>query len=203
MPCSLANSPDVFSFGFGGNGGPTIKVSFGEFVTPIYNDDGSQPTFRNGAGTVCTWGLLPSGDPSQPIILGDTFLRSAYVVYDLTNNQIGIAQTDFNATNSNVVQISGSEIPSATATATLAAQQQEYTGHPLEQGKTKTGAAGAAPTGVVMSPTFNLGVAGATSTGKKSAGTVLSPPRVDLTFVATGFAVMVSMVFGGSLIMLM
>lgn len=195
VPCSLAASTDVLSFGFGGNGGPTIKVSFSEFVTPVYNEDGSQPTFRNGRGPVCTWGLLPSGDASQPILLGDTFLRSAYVVYDLANNQIGMAQTNFNATGSNVVEISGTAIPSASATATLAAQQQDYTGHPLEQGHTKTGVAGAAPTGAVASPKFNLGV--------KSAGTALSPPRVDFALVAAGLAVMASMVFGGSFILLM
>ena len=203
VPCSFAKSPDVFTFAFGGSGGVSITVSLGEFLSPIFNEDGSQPTFQNGGGTVCTWNLLSSGDPSQPILLGDAFLRSAYVVYDLTNNQIGMAQTTFNTTETNVVEISDSQIPSATATATLAAQQQVYTGHPLEQGHTKTGAAGAGPTGSVQSPTFNIGVPGATSIGKKkSAAATLSPPRVDLTFVATGFAVMLSMVFGGSLMML-
>lgn len=195
VPCSIAASPDVLSFSFGGNGGPTIKVPFSEFVTPIFNDDGSQPTFHNGGGAVCTWGLLPSGDASQPILLGDTFLRSAYVVYDLSNNQIGMAQTNFNATGTNVVAISGSAIPSATATATLPAQQQVYTGHPLVQGHTRTGSAGGAPTGAVASPKFNLGV--------KSAGTALSPPSRDFTFVATGLAVMVSMACGGSLFVML
>ena len=202
VPCSFANSPDVFTFAFGGSGGVSITVSLGEFVSPVFNEDGSQPTFENGKGTVCTWNLLSSGNPSQPILLGDSFLRSAYVVYDLTNNQIGMAQTNFNTTKSSVVEITGSAIPGATATATLAAQQQEYTGHPLEQGHTKTGGSGAGATGGAPSATFNLGVAGASSTGKKSAGTALSPPSVDLAFVATGFVVMVSMVLGGSLIML-
>lgn len=38
-------------------------------------------------------------------MLGDTFLRNAYVVYDLQNNQISLAQTNFNATDSNVREI--------------------------------------------------------------------------------------------------
>ena len=201
VPCSFGNSRDVFTFGFGGNGGASIAVSFGEFVSPVYNEDGSQPTFENGNGPVCTWNLLSSGDPSQPILLGDSFLRSAYVVYDLTNNQIGMAPTVFNSTETNVIEITGSAIPSATATATLAAQQQEYTGHPLEEGHTKTGAAGAGATGPTNVPTFNLGVAGATSTAKKSAGMTLSPPTVDLSLIGGGLVVMASMVFGGSLIM--
>lgn len=192
VPCTLSASPDTFSFSFGGPGGPTIKVPFAQFVTPVFNQDGSQPTFRNGGAKVCTWGLLPSGDPSQPILLGDTFLRSAYVVYDLTNNQIGMAQTDFNATGTNVVEISGSAIPGATATATLAAQQQVYTGNPLVQGHTKTGVAGGAPTAAVTSPTFNLGV--------KSAGVAVSTPGVGVAVVASGVVVVVGMVLGGSLV---
>ncbi len=203
VPCSYGNSKDVFTFGFGGNGGASIAVSFGEFVSPVFNEDGSQPTFRNGGGPVCTWNLLSSGDPSQPILLGDSFLRSAYVVYDLTNNQIGMAPTVFNTTNSNVVEITGSAVPSATATATLAAQQQEYTGHPLQEGHTKTGGAGAAATGPSNVPTFNLGVAGATTTAKKSAGMALSPPTVDFRLVGSGLVIMASMVFGGSLVMLL
>ena len=201
VPCSVGNSPDVFSFGFGGPSGAAINVSVGEFVSPIFNDDGSQPTFRDGSGTVCTWDLLSSGPVGQPILLGDAFLRSAYVVYDLTNNQIGMAQTDFNATNKNVVEISGSEIPSAATTATLAAATQSYTGHPLEQGHTKTaGATGGG--GSAKSATFNLGIPGATGKSK-SAGAVTTAPRMDFIMVATGFVVMISMAFGGSLIALM
>lgn len=38
-------------------------------------------------------------------LLGDTFLRSAYVVYDLDNKEIGLAQANVNATSSNVVEL--------------------------------------------------------------------------------------------------
>ena len=58
---------------------------------------------------------ISDGAGTTPV-LGDTFLRSAYVVYDLTNNEISIAQTDFNATTSNVQEISAgsSGVPGAT-----------------------------------------------------------------------------------------
>jgi hypothetical protein len=48
--------------------------------------------------------------------MGDTFLRSAYLVYDLENNEISIAQTNFNSTSNNVVEIgTGTEsVPDAT-----------------------------------------------------------------------------------------
>lgn len=39
------------------------------------------------------------------MLLGDFFLRSAYVVYDLTNNRIGIAQSNYNSSKSNIVEV--------------------------------------------------------------------------------------------------
>ncbi|CAK7206587.1 hypothetical protein SEUCBS139899_009386 [Sporothrix eucalyptigena] len=49
-------------------------------------------------------------------LLGDTFLRSAYAVYDLTNNEIALAQSNLNSTSSNVVELeaSSSGIPTLT-----------------------------------------------------------------------------------------
>ncbi|KAH6628398.1 aspartic peptidase domain-containing protein [Chaetomium tenue] len=41
-------------------------------------------------------------------LLGDTFLRSAYVVYDLAHYQIGLAQANLNSTTSTVVELSSS-----------------------------------------------------------------------------------------------
>lgn len=53
---------------------------------------------------------------SSYALLGDTFLRSAYVVYDLTNNQIALAQSNLNSTASKVVELqaSNSGIPTLT-----------------------------------------------------------------------------------------
>ena len=48
-------------------------------------------------------------------MLGDTFLRSAYVVYDLNQNTISLAQTNFNATGDNIMEISNTSIPDATS----------------------------------------------------------------------------------------
>lgn len=92
VPCSLANSPATFSFGFGGSNGPTINVGLNQFVTPIVSRSGRSPTFDDGS-PACSFGLQPAGQ--NPNLFGDTFLRSAYVVYDLENNQIGIAQVRY------------------------------------------------------------------------------------------------------------
>ena len=198
VPCSLANSPATFNFGFGGNGGPSIQVSLSEFVTDIFLDDGSQPTYKDGAGTVCGFGIMSSG--TGPVLFGDTFLRSAYVVYDLTNNQIGMAQTNFNATSANVVAISGSQIPSATATASGLAVTQTYQGHPQEtDAATKKG--GQQATGGHGTPTFDLGVS-ATAKSKGAAAT-LAAPRLDAVTAVTSVVVLLSLTFGGSLIYMM
>lgn len=198
LPCSVGNSAANLSFAFGGAGGPSIAVPMGEFVTPIYLQDGSQPTFRDGSGTVCGFGLMSSG--TGPILFGDTFLRSAYVVYDLTNNQIGIAPTNFNATTANVVEISGSEIPSATATATGVAVTQTYTGHPqVTIAPTKKG--GSQASGAQGSPMFNLGAsATGNSGGGKGAAVTFGPPKIEAVTFITGMVCLISLIFGSSLV---
>ncbi|KAK0753807.1 mitochondrial elongation factor g 1-like protein [Schizothecium vesticola] len=115
VPCQLASSKGTFSFGFAGPSGPTISVSMDELVLDLTS--GLPPLFDSGpynGMTMCEFGIQNLSAP--PYLLGDTFLRSAYVVYDLVNNQVGIAETDFNATGSNVVAFasSGAPIPSAT-----------------------------------------------------------------------------------------
>ena len=204
VPCSLSCSPATLNFGFGGNGGPSIAVSFAELVSPIYLDDGSQPTLRGE--TVCSFGMASGGQ--GPFLFGDTFLRSAYVVYDLTNNQIGIAQTNYNATSSNIVEISGSSIPGASSTASGAAVTQTYMGHPQET-LPATKKAGSQATGSFPSPTFSLGSCATSasknsggSTGKSSAVGVV-PPRIDAMTAVTGLVCLVSMIFGGSLVFMM
>ena len=198
VPCDLANSPATFSFGFGGSGGLAISVSLGEFVTPIYNEEGVQPTFKDGAGTICSWGLMSSG--TGPILFGDAFLRSAYVVYDLTNNQIGMAQTVFNTTDTNVVEISGSSIPGASITASAVMASQTFSGIPQEtNAKTKTGSTQA--TAAHGSPTFSLCIA---ENGKatKGAAFAVGPPRIEVTTLITGLVLLLSLAFGSSVVLL-
>ena len=74
VDCGIQGSLD---FGFDG---VTISVSFSEVAVPI-----------DSTG-YCQFGFSSNSDI---VLLGDTFLRSAYVVYDLDNYQIGLAQTVF------------------------------------------------------------------------------------------------------------
>jgi hypothetical protein len=104
-PCNLAQHNINVTFTFSS---PEIAVGIDELII-----DAGDLRFSNGE-RACIFGLVPAGDSTA--VLGDTFLRSAYVVYDLTNNEISLAKTNFNSTKSNILEIgTGSDaVPGAT-----------------------------------------------------------------------------------------
>ncbi|KAI0408625.1 aspartic-type endopeptidase [Xylaria palmicola] len=109
VPCSLENSASTLEFTFTS---PTITVEMNELVLDLVTSSGRRPQFDNGE-EACLFGIAPAGSGTN--VLGDTFLRSAYVVYDIENNQISLAQTKFNATASNVQELpTGTTLPGAT-----------------------------------------------------------------------------------------
>ncbi|MBQ5153959.1 hypothetical protein EGM85_11955 [Macrococcus caseolyticus] len=55
--------------------------------------------------------LLPTSMSQGITLLGDSFLRSAYVVYNLDANICGIAQANWSPGPSNIVEITGDTIP--------------------------------------------------------------------------------------------
>lgn len=206
VPCSLNCSPTTFNFGFGGDGGPSIAVPMADLVLPLIDNTSSQPTFSDGE-PICRFGIAPGGPESYT--LGDTFLRSAYVVFDLANNQIAIAQADWNATSSNITEITGSAIPGASSTALGSAVLQTYLGNTQTNSPiTETGTAQI--TNSVPSPTFRLGSCSSSTSqkssspsSKKSLAGAVGLPKVGSMTVVSGFVCLVSMVFGGSLVILM
>ncbi|XXH05112.1 hypothetical protein Hte_011536 [Hypoxylon texense] len=110
VPCSLADQTATLDFEFSG---VQISVEMNELVLDLVTASGRRPTFSNGV-TACLFGISPAGSGTN--VLGDTFLRSAYVVFDLDNNEISLAQTNFNTTDTSVQEIpSGTGIPDATA----------------------------------------------------------------------------------------
>ncbi|KUI58707.1 putative aspartic-type endopeptidase OPSB [Cytospora mali] len=135
VPCNMRKSEGSFTFEFAGSTGPRVNLTMDELVRDLVIT-GPAPTFSSGeyrGEDACVFGIQNSS--SYPYLLGDTFLRSAYVVYDLVNNQIAIAQTDFNGTGSNIVpfESNGAHIPSATmasnqslATATSTVTEPTY-----------------------------------------------------------------------------
>lgn len=101
--CSLANENITVDFTFTSM---TISVPITELVINPNSNPGSGNGNGNGGvfnSQECIFGIaLAEGSTA---VLGDTFLRSAYVVYDLANNEISLAQTNFNATGSHVSEI--------------------------------------------------------------------------------------------------
>ncbi|KAG9234016.1 aspartic peptidase domain-containing protein [Amylocarpus encephaloides] len=201
VPCDLAKSSGTLNYGFGGVGGPVIKVSVSDLVMPLTLTSGRTPTYPNGQAA-CQLGIQGAGD--LPILLGDTFLRSAYAVYDLVNNRIGLGQTVFNVTSSNIVAFasSGASIPSATSAPNEAAVTQTATGNPrVTVDPTATGAETVTynPTATGLSAAGGF-MATATST-KKSAGGH-GPEPFAWSRVAIGVVILASMGAGGMFVVL-
>jgi len=77
-PCANANEDISIEFGFG-NGAASISVPASQMFRPY-----------DTAGEVCALGF--NATTSLPYILGDTFLTSAYLVYDFDAYTISMAQ---------------------------------------------------------------------------------------------------------------
>jgi len=117
VPCSLASNTTTLDYTFTS---PTISVTMAELVFDVTGANG-QPLYFNNGEQACIFGIGPAGTSTS--ILGDTFLRSAYVVYDLSNNEISLAQTKFNVTTTNILEIGtgANAVPSATLVSSAAA----------------------------------------------------------------------------------
>ena len=110
VDCSLRNEITSFEFTFGTKTNPkvTIRVPISEMILPSPFTSGQFPPWLVGIvpTNACLFGLRFSDQvpPQTTNILGDSFLRSAYVVYDLENNLVGIAQTKFGSNTTNIVE---------------------------------------------------------------------------------------------------
>lgn len=197
VPCSLAKQDLAFIFSFGGQGGPTINVSLSQFVTPLLTPDGSTPTFNNGA-EACSFGIYGAGN--DPILFGDTFLRSAYVVYDLENNQVALAQAKFGVQGSNIVEVAaGRSIPGVATVASQVQVTQTFSGPPQTPQVTSPATASLVG-GTPGSATFRLSTATARASGAAAALRVLP---IEGAALVAGVLTLASFVFGGGLLVLL
>lgn len=152
----------IFEFRFGSK---TIQVPMHEMVVDAFYDiqddimaDDELAEYFGGWEGVCMFGVGSTADfgffTDKFTLLGDTFLRSAYVVYDLANEQVGIAQANLNSTRSSIVEIGKGDLPdvtgvsrqgddsSSTATTTSAGGSPSSTGTTTAPGATETGSDG-------------------------------------------------------------
>ncbi|KAK6543702.1 hypothetical protein TWF694_000437 [Orbilia ellipsospora] len=204
VTCDTASANATLNYQFGGSNGPIINVPFSELVLPIKDSNGDPVTVD---GTeYCLFGIKP-GEVNDILLFGDTFLRSAYVVYDLDGATIGLAQSKNQATGSNVVEITGPIVSGASsvvgqpkATGTATSRNAGIGG--LETGIATTGLQ--SPTGS-SGADFTFGGSGSTSsptsTNKPNAGSTV--PALDMGSVAVIFGSMVAALLGGGLFILM
>ncbi|KAF1969937.1 acid protease [Bimuria novae-zelandiae CBS 107.79] len=95
VPCSLRSSADSLHFEFAGKDRaerPEVRVPYSEIIYP-FGMPANLGEVRSENGTeLCYLGILSNG--GAPIfLLGNTFIRSAYVVYDADALELRIAQS--------------------------------------------------------------------------------------------------------------
>lgn len=111
VECSLLDSGLNLTFRF--NDSVSITVPADELVIDAFGDYRGAIPASIPLESPCLFGIQNSGDslPNENArqidfaLLGDTFLRSAYVVYDLDNRQIALAQANLNSTDTNVQEL--------------------------------------------------------------------------------------------------
>lgn len=95
VDCDLSQrNTETVDFEFGAT---RIQIPISELV---YTNSERTPPLPAGS---CEFGIWAQEDGS-PIILGDIFLQKAYVVYDLTNNEISLAPA-VTTTKTNIVEL--------------------------------------------------------------------------------------------------
>lgn len=105
VPCSLSTAKATYVFGFGGSSGPKINVP----VSQLIGDPDGVTTFADGS-PACV--LSVSANEQGQVVLGDSFLRSAYVVYHLQAKTIALADANTNpGSSSDIQEIDSNDIP--------------------------------------------------------------------------------------------
>ncbi|KAJ9612203.1 hypothetical protein H2200_003800 [Cladophialophora chaetospira] len=95
VDCAYAGASGGLAFTFSGsNGSTTISVPWKELVIPDK---------RLAAGS-CRFGLAPDSDSLDLYIFGDTFLRSAYVLYNYDEGSISLAPASYVSNCTDCVQ---------------------------------------------------------------------------------------------------
>jgi Eukaryotic aspartyl protease len=114
-PCALRKATDTLSFGFGGPDGPAISVPYSALIYP-YGAPSNMGKINAADGTpLCYLGVIGTGGTIY--LLGDTFTRSAYLVYDVDNQQVAMAPASFNSRAEHTVEIpAGTGLPGVRST---------------------------------------------------------------------------------------
>ena len=175
VPCSLIEDNKAgISLQFGGTDGPLMEVPLSAMIN-------SKTRKSVGGIDFCLLSVGPS--LGGLVILGDAFLRSFYIVYDIANNQIALATAVLNATGTpSIANIpTGTSIPGATSTATLML--------PTTTANATTTVAPITSYFGVGSATFSLGAL-STSGGSSASATARPSSNAALASVSTSNGIM-------------
>ncbi len=116
VPCSQRNVDSTLDFGFGDASGPRISVPYSALIYPYGAPSNIGPVTASDGTRLCYLGVI--GVNGTIFLLGDTFIRSAYLVYDVDNLQVAMAQARYNVDEENIVEIvAGTNLPGVSKTA--------------------------------------------------------------------------------------
>ncbi|KAL4786592.1 aspartic peptidase domain-containing protein [Aspergillus varians] len=210
VPCStyLSGREDYnLTFTFSGL---TIRVPLSELVLDnalYYSED----YLHIDGEESCLFGILPASDFFP--ILGDSFLRSAYVVFDLDNNEVSMAQANYNPGDDHILEIGSGDdaVPDAeevddpvtTATITTGGSPlslpSDHTNEPIFPSRTVTTSVEASTTGSTDTSVSNGGSNG-DSTPTSESGPA-APEETDGTVGLRSRPLLVAGVVGVSLLL--
>lgn len=188
LPCSRNSSNASISYHFGGDGGPSIQVPLTNLLSPSQ----SNSVFADGE-LACDFGIGPL-DSDGVVILGDSFMRSGYFVFDLANNLLAMAAAATSSATGQVTAIpSGTEIPGCSSTNTFtAASTSDVSQENMSQLPTQS--SGDVGSMTPANPTFELsGSSTATGSAKpsSSSGAASSATALSLGICLMNFLILV------------
>lgn len=208
VPCNLSTAKATYVFGFGGSSGPKINVPISQLIDP---PDGT--VFADGT-LACGFDII--GNDEDQVILGDSFLRSAYVVYHLGAKTIALANSNINPGGSSDIQeITSNSIPSiqgnVLSSVALPESQPAVTAAPtteiedpyagLYATTTFDGTLTQNPGKASFTAESSVGTNGAVSTGRPTGAAASVKGGMKEVFAVVGVASLLS-VLGGSMFLL-
>ncbi|OQE03189.1 hypothetical protein PENSOL_c001G11163 [Penicillium solitum] len=155
IPCDMYTADYNVTFSFSG-----AKVTI-----PISNLIWDNTAYDGFPKDTCIFGIV-YGEPGVSL-MGDTFLRSAYVVYDLANNEISLANTNSDGGDDDIHEIgTGTDaVPDATL---MPSAVTSATGLEPSATITSSGSSGSEPTETTVDVTGTSTATGAARSGGAS-----------------------------------
>lgn len=103
IPCSAANDTmSTVDIQLGpGDDGPLVKIHLSELVEPYLGDDSGNVTV-NGQ-EACSFGLSPGPNGFQ--VLGDAFIRGVYILFNMGEHTVSMAQAKYGVDERDVVAV--------------------------------------------------------------------------------------------------